>query len=175
LEELLYHVNEKDEVLGKISRNEAHSKGILHRAGMVFLINSGDKILINKRSSKHEIHPFCYDPSVSFHVIYGETYEDSAKRETEEEIKIKAPLKLIGKFLHRNPPQIVSVFLSISDNKPVIDSKEFSGGGFYSINKAEQIIQNEKITPWLREGWKILIKYLNTKKISNLSLSNSNH
>lgn len=172
---MLYYVNEKDQVLGKISRNEAHSKRILHRAGMVFLMNSEGKVLINKRSSEHEIHPFCYDSSVSFHVKYGESYEDSAKRETEEEIKIKAPLRFIGKFMHRNPPQIVSVFICLTDDKPTIDTVEYSIGKFYSIDQAKKIIQNEKITPWLREGWKVLIEYLNTKKISNLSLSNSNH
>lgn len=163
MEEILYHVNENDKVLGKISRSEAHSKGLLHRAGIVFLMNNKGKVLINKRSSKHEIFPFYYDTSVSFHVKYGESYEGSATRETEEEIKIKAPLKFIGKFMHNEPYQIVSVFLCISDNKPVIDSKEFTEGKFYSIKEVEKIILNEKITPWFREGWKILIKHLKTK------------
>lgn len=174
---MLYHVNEKDEVLGKISRDEAHSKGILHRTGIVFLMNSTDKVFITKRSSKKKTFPSCYDSSVSFHVTYGETYRDSAKRETEEEIKIKTPLKFLGKFIHNDPPehQIVSVFLCKSGNKPIIDTEEFSEGKFYSVNEAEKIIRNEKITPWLRDGWKILIEYLNTKKISNLSSSNSNH
>jgi isopentenyldiphosphate isomerase len=126
-------------------------------------MNSSGKILINKRSVEHEIHPFCYDSSVSFHVKYGESYEDAAKRETEEEIKIKAPLEFIGKFTHRDPPQIVSVFICLTDDKPTIDHAEYSTGKFYSINEAEKIIQNEKITPWLREGWKILIKHLKTK------------
>jgi isopentenyldiphosphate isomerase len=177
LEEILYHVNDKDEILGKISRNEAHSKEILHRTGIVFLMNVINQVFITKRTSKKKTFPSCYDSSVSFHVTYGETYRDSAKRETEEEIKIKAPLKFIGKFIHNDPPeyQIVSVFLCKSDDKPVIGIEEFSEGKFYPINNVEKIIKNEKITPWLREGWKVLIKYLNTKKISNLSLSNSNH
>jgi isopentenyldiphosphate isomerase len=127
-------------------------------------MNNVGKILINKRSSEHEIHPFCYDSSVSFHVKYGENYEESAKRETEEEIKIKVPLKFIGKFIHRDPPQIVSVFVCLTDDKPIIDAEEFSSGKFYTFNQAEKIIQNEKITPWLREGWKVLSKYLKIKR-----------
>ena len=161
LEEMLYHVDENDEVLGKISRSEAHSKELLHRTGMVFLMNRKGKVLINRRSSEKKIFPSCYDSSVSFHVTYGETYEDSAERETMEEIKIKAPLEYVGKFIHTDPPeyQIVSVFLCISDDEPIIDPKEFSSQNFYSINEVEKIIQNEKITPWLRDGWKILIKH----------------
>jgi len=33
----------------------------------------------------------CYDSSVLFHATYGETYEDSARREIREEIDIEAP------------------------------------------------------------------------------------
>lgn len=165
LEEVLYHVNENDEVLGKISRSEAHSKGLLHRAGVVFLMNTEGEVLINRRSSEKQTFPSCYDSSASFHVTYGETYEHSAKRETMEEIKIKAPLEYLGKFIHRDPPeyQIVPVFLCISDEEPIIDPKEFSSQNFCSINEAERIIHNEKITPWLRDGWKILIKHLKKK------------
>jgi len=165
LEEMLHHVNENDEVLGKIGRSVAHSKGLLHRAGMVFLMNSEGRVLINRRSSEKKIFPSCCDSSVSFHVTYGETYEDSAKREAMEEIKIKAPLKNIGKIIHTDPPehQIVSVFLCISDDEPIIDPKEFSSQNFYSINEVGKIIENEKITPWLRDGWKILIRYLKKK------------
>jgi isopentenyldiphosphate isomerase len=160
MEEMLYHVNENDEVLGKISRNEAHSRLLLHRTGVVFLTNSKGEVLINRRSSEKKTFPSCYDSSVSFHVTYGETYEDAAKRETEEEIKIIDPLKFLGKFIHRDPPeyQVVAVFQCLSDDKPVIDSKEFLSGKLYSIDEAVKIIRNEKITPWLRDGWKIFIK-----------------
>ena len=121
LTEMLYHVNENDEVLESVSRNKAHVKGLLHRSGMVFLVNSQDKILINMRSSEKETFPSCYDSSVSFHVTHGETYEESAKRETLEEISIEAPLKYIGKFVHKDLPeyQVVSVFLCISDIEPI--------------------------------------------------------
>jgi isopentenyl-diphosphate delta-isomerase len=161
LTEILYHVNEDDEVLGSVSRSEAHLRGLLHRSGMVFLTNSQDKILINMRSSEKETFPSCYDSSVSFHVTYEETYEDSAKRETLEEISIEASLKTIGKFIHKDPPeyQIVSVFLCISDIEPIIDHEEFSSHRFYSITEVERIIKNSKITPWLRDGWKLFIKH----------------
>ena len=166
LEELLYHVNENDVVLGKISRSEAHFKEILHRSGIVFLMNSKRRVLINNRSSEKKIFPSCYDSSVSFHVTYGETYEDSAKRETEEEINIQAPLEYVGKFIHTDPPehQIVAVFICKSDDEPIIDPQEFSNQKFYSLSEVEKIIQTGKITPWLRDGWKLLIKYLNKNR-----------
>ena len=159
---MLYHVNEKDEIISKVTRNKAHSRPLLHRSGIVFLMNSQGKVLINKRSSEKKIFPSCYDSSVSFHVTYGESYEESAKRETYEEIQIETSSKYIGKFIHHDPPenQIVSVFICESDETPIIDLKEFSSQNFYTIREAEEIIRREKVTPWLKEGWKILKKHL---------------
>ena len=73
-----------------------------------------------------------------------------------EEISIEASLKYIGKFIHKDSPeyQIVSVFLCISDIKPIINREEFASHHFYSIPEVEQIIKNSEITPWLRDGWK---------------------
>ena len=161
MSEQLYHVNEMDEVRGSVSRDEAHIKGLLHRSGMVFVVNSKGMILINERSSEKKTFPACYDSSVSFHVTYGETYEESAKRELLEEIHVEAPVQYLGKFIHKDLPeyQIVSVFLCKSDVKPVVDPREFSSHRFYSIPEAERLVKNVKITPWLRDGWKIFIKH----------------
>ena len=147
MEEMLYHVDGDDEVLGEISRSEAHSKEILHRTGIVFLMNSEDKVLINMRNSGHETFPFCFDSSASFHVTYGETYEDSGIREMKEETGIRESLKYIGKFMHRDPPenQMVAVFLCKSDDEPEIDAEEFSSHKFHSLNEVENLIRREEI------------------------------
>jgi isopentenyl-diphosphate delta-isomerase len=128
---------------------------------MVFVVNSRGLILINTRSSEKETFPACYDSSASFHVTYGESYEESAKRELLEEICIAAPVQYLGKFIHKDLPeyQIVSVFLCNSDVTPVIDPQEFSRHHFYSIPQVERLMKNAKITPWLRDGWQVFINH----------------
>lgn len=155
-------MNERDEVLGSVSRAEAHSKGLLHRSGMVFVVNSRGLILINKRSSEKEAFPACYDSSASFHVTSGESYEESAKRELLEEIRIDAPVQYLGKFIHNDLPeyQIVSVFLCNSDVTPVLDPQEFSRYRFYSVHEVERLVKTAKITPWLRDGWNVFINHV---------------
>ncbi|WP_372368655.1 hypothetical protein [Candidatus Uabimicrobium sp. HlEnr_7] len=46
--EYLYQVNIQDEVLGRIERTEAHQKGILHRAGVVWIFNSKQQVFLSK-------------------------------------------------------------------------------------------------------------------------------
>lgn len=60
-------VNEKDEVLGKIEKWDAHKKGILHRA-YTAIITFEDKLLLQHR--KHPVFDNFFDFSFSSHQIY---------------------------------------------------------------------------------------------------------
>ncbi len=158
LTELLYRVNENDSVVGEVDRDYAHSNGILHRSGIVFLSRSDRKILIQNRSSLKQIFPGRHDCSSSFHVKFGETYLEAAQRELNEETGVSATPTYVGKFLHRDPPenQIVAVFYCTSDQPVMIDNGEASGAYFCSRDEVDGMVYRNKVTPWLREGWKIV-------------------
>ena len=42
-------VDEKDNILGEISREKAHQEGLLHRISVIYLINEKKEILVNER------------------------------------------------------------------------------------------------------------------------------
>lgn len=156
--ELLYRVNEKDNVLGSVERGRAHEDAVLHRAGIVFLARSDGKILLQRRSPEKKIFPDCYECSAAFHVIYGEGYAQAALRELEEETSVSAPLTYLGKFYHRNLPenQVVAVFACRSDAAIRPDKGEASGADFYTKKQIDAIVKGKKTTPWLRHGWRIV-------------------
>jgi isopentenyldiphosphate isomerase len=92
-EELLTQVDQKNNVIGGIKRGVAHSsKNTYYRTIFVLVKNERDEILIQKRSPTKDLYPNCWDLSVGGHVIYGDTYEETALRELEEELGIKADL-----------------------------------------------------------------------------------
>ena len=158
--EMLYKVNEKDEVLGSIERNKAHKQGVLHRSGAIYLFRSDGQLLIQTRSKTKETFPDCYDSSAAFHVTYGESYEEAAKRELKEETGISAPLRYVGKFTHFNPPEneIVAVFVAQSNNKIKIDKKETASAMFYPKEKVAKMAASKKASPWFRDSWKLMEK-----------------
>lgn len=89
-DELLFQVNEKNEVLGSISRGEAHSKkGVYYRTIYVLVFNKKNEVLIQKRSSTKDLYPNCWDLSVGGHVNWGDGYEETAVREINEELGLK--------------------------------------------------------------------------------------
>lgn len=93
-------VNRNDEVIGCIleeSSNEVKPNQL--RFINILIQNEEGKILVPKRSANRKIFPNCYDFSVGGHVNSGETYEQAAYRELEEELGIKnVRLKKVAYF-----------------------------------------------------------------------------
>ncbi len=155
--EMLYHVRQDDSVVGSIERNRAHAEGLLRRSGIVFLRRSDGKVLLQRRSPLKRIFPNRFDSSCSFHVIFRESYEEAAVRELKEETGISASVRFLGEFVHEDKPenQIVAVFMCESDASVMIDREETLSAVFYSKGEVDGIVAREKVTPWLRDGWKL--------------------
>lgn len=156
--ERLYHVTENDSVVGPVNRDDAHANGLLHRAGMVFVVKDDGKILLAWRSATKETFPDMYDSSCAFHVTFGESYEEAAKRELFEETGIHGNLVYLGKFSFREPPEheMVAVFKCESDSVPVLDLKELATANYLAVADVDKIVSSRRVTPWLREGWKLM-------------------
>lgn len=83
-------VNEKDEILEFRSRFDCHhDSSLIHRAIQVAVFNSLGQIVLQKRSATKDLYPSFYALSATGHVSKGETYEDAAYRELNEEMGIK--------------------------------------------------------------------------------------
>ncbi len=90
-------VNENGEPTGeRVSREEAHEKGIRHRTSHVWLIRKREgrlQVLLQKRSANKDSHPGCYDASSAGHIPAGDDYEISALRELQEELGVVAQVE----------------------------------------------------------------------------------
>lgn len=92
--ELFDICDERGEPTGQVTeRGVAHALGIRHRTVYVWAVRRGRsgnwQILMQKRSAK-KTYPGCYGSSASGHVMAGDGYEESALRELEEELGIRA-------------------------------------------------------------------------------------
>ena len=156
--ERLYHVKDDDSIVGPVDRDEAHTRGLLHRAGMVFVLRPDGTILLARRSASKDTFPDTYDCACAFHVTFGESYEEAAKRELLEETGIHATPEYLGKFSFHDPPEyeMVAIFKCRSNEPVVIDHTELIGAEFYSANGVDRIVSLEHVTPWLKIGWKLV-------------------
>jgi isopentenyl-diphosphate delta-isomerase type 1 len=91
-EELLDLLDEAGKVVGRVRRGEVHGNPSLrHRAVHIFVRNSRGDLYLQKRSRLKRVAPGLWDTSVGGHVPSGESYEQGALRELEEELGIVLP------------------------------------------------------------------------------------
>jgi len=87
--DVLDELDENGKCLGRtISRAEAHRTGAWHRAVLLFLVNSKNQILMQKRSAHKKLWPNCWDGTGGGHVDAGEIGLFSVIRELKEELGI---------------------------------------------------------------------------------------
>lgn len=87
-DEIFDVVDENDIPTGTATRAEVHSKGLIHRAVHVFVLNRNGDLYLQKRSLIKDMNPGVWDSSVSGHLDAGETYPAAALRELGEELGI---------------------------------------------------------------------------------------
>ncbi len=163
--ELLYHVNEQDDVIGPVERSEAHKNNILHRSGMAFILNTKGEVFVQHRANK-ETFPNCFDSSSAFHVTFGESYDVAVRREVFEELGLKVDLKFIGKFTHHDDPEheVMATYIGHAEEIPKLDLTEAYSGEWCDMERLRKIIESGDVTPWLRDGFKLLVHHLSLKK-----------
>ncbi|HJN51212.1 MAG: NUDIX domain-containing protein [Pseudomonadales bacterium] len=102
LDEIFDVVNEDDEVVGQASRMECNSNPqIIHRSVFVLIYNDEGQVLWQKRSMTKDTCPGAWVTSTSGHVSSGDTYTETAIRETIEELGVSVEVEFLGKFLFR--------------------------------------------------------------------------
>ena len=153
-EEIFDVVDAKDCVIGQAPRSEVHARGLLHRAVHILVFNSCGELLVQRRSATKDEFPLCFTTSASGHVSAGETYDESAPRELEEELGLRAPLEFLAKFpASRDTANEHSVlYRTVTDDVPVFDPAEIESGGYYRLDEllAWSEVEPEKFAPPFR-------------------------
>ncbi len=152
-DEMFTLVDENDIVLGKISRNEANSNPhVIHRAINVFIYNRNQELLIQKRSPTKDVDPEAWSISVGGHVDYGETYEETAIRETFEELGIVLDphgLKELGKVLMKMPNECEYVqvyeYRMIEDVELNVNTEEIAEVKFVSTPTLYAMLEDASV------------------------------
>lgn len=102
MDEYLDLVDQHDNVIGKKLRSEVYAEHLSNfRVINAFVVNSKGELWIPRRAADKRIFPSCLDMSVGGHVESGESYEDTFKRETSEELNIdidQVTYRLLGKL-----------------------------------------------------------------------------
>lgn len=87
-DEILDIVDENDRVIGRSPRGEAYAQGLRHRAVFIQARDSAGRVFVHRRTPTKLVFPSLYDMFVGGVVGAGESYDDAALREAEEELGV---------------------------------------------------------------------------------------
>lgn len=112
----LINICDKDDNLLDIQKmkNEAHKKGLWHRASHIWIYNSKGEILLQLRAKAKLLYPSMWDISAAGHVSAGEDPITSGLREIEEEIGLKAQKEDLSFWMIR---KVEVIFREIRNNE----------------------------------------------------------
>lgn len=178
MEEYFDVLNEKGEYIGKIeTRKKCHTEGLWHKAVAMFIINSKEQVLLQRRSANKKKWPNMWDITAGGHVLAGEFGFQSIIREAEEELGInlnKNDITFVGSSISTNiQGNIVNnhfnefyiVNKDIDETTLKLQEEEVSEVKWVDKNEIIERIKDNYNGITAKEGcWEYLIKYYDWKE-----------
>lgn len=101
MKEFVVLIDENDQALGLMEKQEAHVSGLLHRAFSVFVFNSKNELLLQQRAADKYHSPLLWTNSCCSHPRENETYLEAAHRRLQEELGFDCELEEKFHFIYK--------------------------------------------------------------------------
>ena len=150
MKETLDLVDEDDNIIGKIERSDCLKQAAIHRSVMIIVTNPKGEYLIQKRSGKKQLYPGMYEIGIGETLKSGETYEEGALREINEEAGIDCILleylfHINFRSEHNNCNR--RVYRCTYDGKMRLQKEEVETGKFVTIAEAKKMMAHGRLSP----------------------------
>ena len=87
-DEVLDVVDERDRVVGQARRAEVYARRLRHRCAFVLARDADGRVFVHRRTARKLVFPSLYDMFVGGVLATGESYDEAARREAEEELGV---------------------------------------------------------------------------------------
>lgn len=159
MSELVVLVNENDVEIGTAEKMKAHRESKLHRAFSVFVVNSKNEMLLQKRAH-HKYHSGgLWTNTCCSHPRAGEKTDKAAHRRLQEEMGFDSELNELFTFLYKakldnelTEHELDHVFWGEYNGEVMPDPDEVDQFKWIDIQKLKQDIQQhpELYTVWFK-------------------------
>jgi len=164
-------VNEKDKVLGYMEKQEAHIKGLMHRAFSIFVFNDKNELLLQKRAIDKYHSGGLWTNTCCSHPRKNETNIEAAYRRLNEEMGMSCVLNKVFTFTYKavldkglTEHEFDHVFFGFTNQKPKINTDEVAEYKYISITNLEKTVSTrpELFTEWFLICFPKVINQLKT-------------
>lgn len=157
-------VDQEGRVTGRAPRTVCHSgPGLLHPVVHLHVVDSKDRIFLQKRPLTKKIQPGKWDTAVGGHMSSGETIEQGLKREAQEELGLASfEAQMVAKYVWETDieSELVFMFVCRYDKAIHVNKDEVDDGKFWKIKKLKESLGKDILTPNFEFELDILLKVL---------------
>jgi isopentenyldiphosphate isomerase len=149
-DEIVAIVDERNTVVGAVPRREMRAKNLPHRSTYILVFNARGELYVQKRTLTKDVFPGYYDPATGGVVLAGESYEQGAIRELEEEMGIRdVPLTWLFDFYFADEHTRVwgGAFSCVYDGTITLQEEEVESVSLMTIPALLRQAEEGRFTP----------------------------
>lgn len=152
-DEVIDIVDEHDRVVGRARRAEAYARGLRHRASFVLVRDGAGRVFVHRRTARKLVFPSLYDVFVGGVLGAGESYDEAALREAEEELGVSGlarPEPLFRFLYEEGEHRWWSAVYQVRCDLPV--SPQESEVDWYGFLTEEELAERLPRWEWVPDG-----------------------
>lgn len=152
-------VDEQDREIGSMEKLQAHLEAKLHRAISVFIFNSNNELLLQKRSATKYHSGGLWTNTCCSHPRPNENTADAAKRRLQEEMGMNCDLQYVFNFTYLaklengiTEHEFDYVFFGFTNDEPKLNLEEASDYTYLPIHAIEDQLKEspEQFSAWFK-------------------------
>ena len=160
-------VDKNDNEIGTMEKQEAHVKGLLHRAFSVFIFNDKNELLLQRRAVNKYHSGGLWTNTCCSHPRQNEKTKEAAKRRLLEEMGMRSALKKQFDFIYKArldnnlyEHEFDHVFFGFTNELPIINPEEVESYTYKTLEDIGNEIKTnpENYTEWFKICFKEVIK-----------------
>jgi len=169
MEEFVVLVDQDDQKLGLMEKQQAHVAGLLHRAFSVFVFNSKGELMIQQRAASKYHSPTLWTNTCCSHPRDNETYEQAAHRRLEEEMGFDCELEYKFNFIYKAhlendliEHELDHVFIGTFDDEPKLNPEEVMAYRWVELDDLKKDMEKnpQNYTAWFKIIFEHYVSYI---------------
>jgi len=159
MEEFVVLVDQNDNEVGLMEKQQAHVAGLLHRAFSVFIFNSKGELMLQQRAATKYHSPTLWTNTCCSHPRQNETYQQAAHRRLVEEMGFDCDLTFKFDFIYRanldnglTEHELDHVFIGTFDHEPKLNPEEVMAYRWVEMEDLKKDMQKnpQNYTAWFK-------------------------
>ena len=165
-------VDKLDNEIGSMEKQEAHIKGVLHRAFSIFVFNSKKQLLLQRRAKTKYHSAGLWTNTCCSHPRPNELTKEAANRRLKEEMGMSCNLSKQFDFIYKATlinglyeHEFDHVYFGTSNDPPIINLSEVDTFEYKTLEAIKKEIKNkpERYTEWFKICFVQVEKFYNKK------------